>query len=156
MQWIKGYEGKYYITKQCEIFSFKHKKMSQTDNGNGYLCVALRKEVNKKKTVRVHRIIAQSFIENPNNYPIINHKNGIKTDNRLENLEWCSYSGNNQHAYDTGLHLPKSGFRVRKTHIYWNKLRRNWVVRLRNNGVTAYIGSYKERKLAEEIAKSIG
>ena len=54
-------------------------------------------------SIRVHRLVALYFLENPNKYPDINHKNGIKDDNRAENLEWCSKSMNMRHAYDTGL-----------------------------------------------------
>ena len=52
---------------------------------------------------RAHRLIATHFIPNPNNYPEVNHNNGIKDDNRLENLEWVSASENIQHSFDTGL-----------------------------------------------------
>lgn len=56
-----------------------------------------------KKTVRVHRIIAECFIPNPNNLPFVNHKNGNKLDNRVDNLEWINNSDNIKHAYDIGL-----------------------------------------------------
>ena len=60
----------------------------------------------KIKYVRGHRIIAETFLPNPENKETVNHKNGIKDDNRLENLEWSSYSENNHHRFDV-LHCYK-------------------------------------------------
>ena len=56
-----------------------------------------------KKNYRVHRVIASLFIKNPYGLPIVNHKDGVKTNNNVENLEWVTYSENSQHAYDIGL-----------------------------------------------------
>ena len=66
---------------------------------DGYLQVRLSHH-NKQKTFKVHRLVAQAFIPNPNNYPQVNHKNGIKSDNRIENLEWCDgkYNVNYSHS----------------------------------------------------------
>ncbi|TDM18108.1 HNH endonuclease [Macrococcoides canis] len=55
------------------------------------------------KARRAHRLVAETFLENKHGYELVNHKNGIKTDNRVENLEWCDRLHNNQHAYETGL-----------------------------------------------------
>ena len=72
----------------------------------GYLQVPLR--VNGiKKTVTVHKLIGLAFHPNPNNYPQINHKNGVKTDNRPQNLEWCTAKHNVQHAEKNGLRPHK-------------------------------------------------
>lgn len=64
----------------------------------------------KSKSFRVHRLVAEAFILNPNNYPCVNHINGQKKDNREENLEWCSYSQNTLHAYQTGLIIKNKSF----------------------------------------------
>ncbi|TPF78384.1 MULTISPECIES: NUMOD4 domain-containing protein [Bifidobacterium] len=69
---------------------------------NGYLVVSLWQE-GRQSMRYLHRLIAEAFIENPWHLPVINHKNGDKTDNHVTNLEWTTYSGNNRHAYRTGL-----------------------------------------------------
>lgn len=65
---------------------------------NGYLRVTL-----DGKLIRVHRIVALAFLGNENNYPQINHKDGNKQNNNVENLEWCTASENIRHAHLTGL-----------------------------------------------------
>lgn len=65
----------------------------------GHLTIALCRGKGKPKSMYVHRLVAQAFLDNPNNKPLVNHKNGDPKDNRLDNLEWSTYSENNTHAY---------------------------------------------------------
>lgn len=68
----------------------------------GYLFIKIRDGF-KYHPFYIHRLIATHFMDNEDNQRTVNHKNGIKTDNRIENLEWATHSENIKHAYDTGL-----------------------------------------------------
>jgi hypothetical protein len=65
----------------------------------GYLRTMLKRDCGTIHTVKVHRIICQTFLENPENKPCVNHKNSIRNDNRLLNLEWCTLSENQKHSF---------------------------------------------------------
>lgn len=82
-----------------------NKELKHFKDKEGYIIIS-KKIYNTK---RLHRILAIAFIPNPENKPIINHKNGIKHDFNLDNLEWCTYSENSKHAYKLGLAKNKKG-----------------------------------------------
>lgn len=105
---IKGYEGFYQVSSLGNIkslgnsFRKKEKLLKQHFNTQGYYHVLLCGKIKPRASV-IHRIVAKAFIENPQNKPEVNHINGNKIDNRLENLEWCTADENRQHAYSLGL-----------------------------------------------------
>lgn len=100
---IPGYEGKYQVSNTGEVESLnyngtgKTKSLKQSTDKKGYKHVRLFKN-GKGKTYKVHRLVAMLFIPNPNNLPIINHKDENKTNNNVNNLEWCTYEYNNTYG----------------------------------------------------------
>lgn len=96
----------YMINNKGNIISFRRKtpveivgKISQ----RGYRTVGLRDVNGKRKHMLVHRLVAINYIPNPEQHPVINHKDGNQLNNCVENLEWCTISHNTQHAYDNGM-----------------------------------------------------
>ena len=104
---IKGYEGLYQVSNLGRVKSLSRKNHPKEEfrnlitNSKGYLIVNLLKN-NKGKTNKVHRLVAEAFIPNPNNYPQVNHKDENKTNNHVDNLEWCTnkYNSNYGHRND--------------------------------------------------------
>jgi len=120
MKDIPGYEGRYAVTKDGRVWS--HPKQTpvgknggvrkdggkwltlRVDNrGKGYYRLTLIDAKGKRKPWLVHRLVAITYLDNPRSLPFVNHINGITTDNRVENLEWCDASGNAKHAYTNKL-----------------------------------------------------
>lgn len=100
---IKGFEHEYAINKNGRILSLLTDQIANTSvDTNGYLMVNLYKD-GKRYAKRVHILVAQAFIPNPDNLPVVNHIDGNKTNPNVTNLEWCTYSENTQHAHRTGL-----------------------------------------------------
>ena len=105
----------YVVLHDGRVFSKKRGIfLKPSGNNSGYLHVVLM-ENGVRHTRRVHRLVAKKYIPNHNGYHEINHKNGIKTDNRFENLEWCTASQNIQHAYKIG---TRKILRGEKSHYF--------------------------------------
>ena len=123
---IRGYENRYQVSNfgrvkslYYQYISGKYKQtlrvkpeymMSQTTNVYGYKRIGLTKN-GIQKNYSVHRLVAQEFISNPMNLPQVNHLNGIKSDNRVENLEWVTEKENVIHSFRVLGHKPSYGRR---------------------------------------------
>lgn len=101
---IKNYEGLYQVSNWGRVKSlgnggtYKTSRILKTGKDiNGYFFVTLWKN-GKQKHCLVHRLVATAFLDNPENFPCINHKDEVKTNNSVENLEWCSYKYNNNYG----------------------------------------------------------
>lgn len=113
--YVNGEATKYSVSNLGRLRNDKN-FMSVHVTGNVYRSITLR--FNKKSiATRLHRIVAECFIPNPNNLPQVNHINGIKGDNRAINLEWCTAKQNIIHSFDNGLCVRPKG---KESHLYDN------------------------------------
>lgn len=105
MKDIKGYEGQYAVTADGRVWSY-HRNIFLThwNEKKGYKRVGLRNKYkqSERKCFLVHRLVAEAFLPNLFDKAEVNHKNSIRDDNRVENLEWATRSENNAHAWKYG------------------------------------------------------
>lgn len=112
---IPGYEDDYAVTPDGRVFSlnYRHLKgrvgeLALVLHPEGYVRVKAGR-INARSPTPVHRLVAMTFLPNPGGLPQVNHINGRKGDNRVENLEWCTNQRNQQHAFDMGLQVARKG-----------------------------------------------
>lgn len=126
---IKNYEGLYQISNCGKVKSLERKVKNKNGfrivpekilkpilNNKGYYAYGLRKN-GKLNMILLHRLIGEHFIKNKNNYPCINHIDGNKLNNEINNLEWCTYEHNIKEAFRLGLN--KYTYKENFKHNYW-------------------------------------
>lgn len=146
---IPNYEGKYQISNMGRILNNHTKRVSKgVNHGNGYLYYTFHKD-GKSKNFYVHRLVAEAFISNPENKRTVNHKDFDRTNNKVENLEWCTHSENLKHSSDhmSRSKLSKSILKDKTVGVCYKKL---------ENTYEAYLGSeYLGRRKTFEEAKKL-
>ena len=106
---VVGYEDRYEVSTDGKVKSLvRGKLLKPAKNFHGYEQVVLYQN-GTPKTTSLHRVVAIAHLDNPKELPWVNHKNGIKDDNRVENLEWCDRAGNVRHAIASGLMKRPAG-----------------------------------------------
>lgn len=118
---VPGYEGLYDVSNKGDVYShYWHQLLTPKRSPQGYLRVTLCKGTNAHKTISIHRLVALAFIPNPENKPTVNHVNEIKTDNRVENLEWATIAEQNAHGTRTIRAMAHTDWKKRNEKINYN------------------------------------
>ena len=126
---IKGFETLYTIDKDGKVYSIKSNRyLKGRINHFGYLEVCLTKD-KKEYNIKVHRLLAEHFIPNPENKPIIDHINRIKTDNRLDNLRWVDYRQNAENVSIS--HRNK----LQEQNICKDNIRNRFIFQIKRDGI---------------------
>lgn len=136
MEYKDIFNSKYRIYSDGRVWgNYRKHFLKPMKDINGYLFVNIF-----GKMIKIHLIVAESFIPNPNNLPQVNHKNLDKTDNRVENLEWCTNRYNTNHWRNS--QFPGS---------YYRKNRNKYISKIFHNGKSIYLGSFDTPEEASKV-----
>ena len=153
---IKNYDGRYKIGDKGTVIGVSRSKdnrynnkkwiLKQYEDKNGYMYVTLQKD-KKRKTIKVHRLVAEHFIENKNNYPCVNHIDSNRKNNDASNLEFCTHKQNMEHAvknhrFDNMAKINSERMKGNKLngYIYANEITKKKIIQcdLNNNFIKEY------------------
>ena len=149
---ISGYEGIYQVSNFGRIKSLervlvysngrkaRHReriKSQPLDCKTEYRIAVLSKK-NIQRAFKISRLVAKAFVSNPSAHPVVNHIDGDKKNDHFLNLEWCTYSYNNLHAFDLGLSKRK----LSHTGISWDKSRGKWIAFLYRGNKNLFVGRF--------------
>lgn len=136
---IPGYENLYWASPKGYVTNGR-KVLKTYKINSGYHCLKLH-GADGKKAYLLHRLIAITFLDNPQGKAEVNHRDGDKGNNALDNLEWVTSAENKAHARATGLseyNFPTKGMKLGKSskyrHVGWDKDRQKWHASIRVNG----------------------
>ena len=158
---IEGYEGLYQVSNLGRVMSYarkgnwKNRILNGSFDKNGYILVLLYKN-NKTQCKKVHRLVAQAFIPNIENKPQVNHIDGNKENNNVNNLEWVTNKENSIHAWKTGLQHKHKGAFLGKSGKEHNKSKK--VLQINRNTkeiITIHYGTWEASRRTNVSQKSI-
>ena len=145
--WKETKYKKIFVSNYGRVKGKSGKLLKQQISPTGYfvICIKPNGRKEKAKCLKVHRLVARAFLENPNNLPVVNHKDANKLNNNIENLEWCTYKQNAIHAKENGLLKAKAGCyhylsKLKNDDVVW--IRENYIPRDKNFGVRALAKKY--------------
>lgn len=145
--------GAYSVSEDGRVFSNEritgqrcrhHRELKQYPDTKGYMRVRFCVDY-IKTTAKVHRLVAECYLNNPYNKPQVNHIDGNKNNNHVSNLEWCTNQENMTHRYSLNVRPKEMG-------AYYEK--QGWTARVTINGKRKYIGRYKNREEAIQAVQS--
>ena len=120
---IQGYENKYLISSYGRVWSIRSKKwLKYSVPSNGYAQVGLSLN-NKRTSYMIHRLVAKTFLQKPTNKDYVNHIDGNKLNNRVNNLEWVTRSDNEKHAFANKLKIPTRGELSGQSKLTWEQVK---------------------------------
>ena len=140
---IKNYEENYLINKNGDIKSIKYNIIMKCRTDTDYLRIALRKDGIQNKYL-LHRLLAIQFIPNPNDYPLVDHKDLNPLNNDLSNLRWITHSGNIRNRTFINTSSKYRG-------VCWDKRNKKWNAAIRIDGKPKHLGSFSNEEEASLV-----